>query len=168
MVQGSKVCSEVFSELRGVKCVVKGLGNKWCLVQTCFLGGLVAGAVAHLLKTYWYWNYSKLYKLYSSQLAEQFTTHSTLHSSLWGGGTPSEKPVMMWHYVWWDTGYDCVWWCDTKYDDVTLCMMMWHYVWWCDTMYDGVTLCMMRHWVWLCMMMRHYAQLSGAVEHLLT
>jgi len=32
--------------------------------------------------------------------------------------------MMMWHYVWW---------CDTKYDDVTLCMMMWHYVWWCDT-----------------------------------
>jgi hypothetical protein len=27
--------------------------------------------------------------------------------------------------------------------DVTLCMMMWHYVWWCDTMYDDVTLCMM-------------------------
>ena len=26
------------------------------------------------------------------------------------------------------------------YDDVTLCMMMWHYVWWCDTMYDDVTL----------------------------
>ena len=25
------------------------------------------------------------------------------------------------------------------YDDVTLCMMMWHYVWWCDTMYDDVT-----------------------------
>ena len=24
---------------------------------------------------------------------------------------------MMWHYVWW---------CDTMYDDVTLCMMMWH------------------------------------------
>jgi hypothetical protein len=29
------------------------------------------------------------------------------------------------------------------YDDVTLCMMMWHYVWWCDTTYDDLTLCMM-------------------------
>jgi hypothetical protein len=37
----------------------------------------------------------------------------------------------------------------TRYDDVTLCMMMWHYVWWCDTMYDDVTLCMMMwHYVW--------------------
>jgi len=49
--------------------------------------------------------------------------------------------------------YDDVtlWWCDTMYDDVTLCMMMWHYVWWCDTMYDDVTLCMMTwDYVWWC------------------
>jgi hypothetical protein len=32
-----------------------------------------------------------------------------------------------------------VWWCDTMYDDVTLCMMMWHYIWWSDTVYDDVT-----------------------------
>jgi hypothetical protein len=42
--------------------------------------------------------------------------------------------MMMWHYVWW---------CDTMYDNVTLCMMMWHCVWWCDTVDDDVTLCMM-------------------------
>jgi len=28
-------------------------------------------------------------------------------------------------------------------DDVTLCVMMWHYVWWCDTVCDDVTLCVM-------------------------
>ena len=33
-----------------------------------------------------------------------------------------------------------VWWRDTVYDDVTLCMMTWHCVWWCDTMYDDMTL----------------------------
>jgi len=33
----------------------------------------------------------------------------------------------------------------TVYDDVTLCMMMWHSAWWCDTVYDDVTLC-----VWWC------------------
>jgi len=56
--------------------------------------------------------------------------------------------MMMWHYVWW---------CDTMYDDVTLCMMIWHYVWWCDTMYDDVTLCLVKtcrhlseHYVWWC------------------
>jgi hypothetical protein len=27
------------------------------------------------------------------------------------------------------------------YDDVTLCMMMWHCGWWCDTVDDDVTLC---------------------------
>ena len=50
--------------------------------------------------------------------------------------------MMMWH---------CVWWCDTVYDDVALCMMMWHCVCWCDTMYDDVTLCMMMwHCEWWC------------------
>jgi len=105
--------------------------------------------------------------------------------------------MMMWHCVWWcDTTwlpsvirhvfmhvYDdvtCVWWCDTVwwcgtvYDDVTLCMMMWHCVWsgmclcllahvfvphllflwhcvwWCDTVCDDVTLWMMWHCVWWC------------------
>jgi len=56
--------------------------------------------------------------------------------------------VCKWHYVWW---CDTVWRCDTMYGDVTLCMMMWHYVWRCDTMYDDVTLCMMMwHCVWWC------------------
>jgi len=41
--------------------------------------------------------------------------------------------------------YVCL--CDTMYDDVTLCMMAWHYVWWRDTMYDDVTLCLCVH-VW--------------------
>jgi hypothetical protein len=43
--------------------------------------------------------------------------------------------MMMRHYVCWcDTVYDDVTLCDTMYDDVTLRVMMWHYVWWCDTM----------------------------------
>ena len=29
------------------------------------------------------------------------------------------------------------------YDDVTLCILMWHCVWWCDTVYDDVTPCVM-------------------------
>jgi len=73
-------------------------------------------------------------------------THTHTHTTSSQGSTQ-----MMWHYVWWcDTMYDDVTlcmmthththtpdqvravprWCDTKYDDVTLCMMMWHYVWW--------------------------------------
>jgi hypothetical protein len=43
--------------------------------------------------------------------------------------------MMMWHGVWW---------CDTMCAGwlVYVCMMMWHYAWWCDTAYDDVTLCM--------------------------
>jgi hypothetical protein len=57
---------------------------------------------------------------------------------------------MMWHCekgVFIVIYLQVVWWCDTVYDDVTLCMMMWHCVWWCDTVYDDVTLCMM---MWHC------------------
>jgi len=31
-----------------------------------------------------------------------------------------DTPTVRW------TWGQCVWWCDTMYDDVTLCMMMWH------------------------------------------
>jgi hypothetical protein len=71
-------------------------------------------------------------------------------------GVHSRTVMMMWHYAWW---------CDTLYDDVTLCMMMWDYAWWCDTLYDDVTLW---HCVWwcdtmyddviLCMVMRRWAR----------
>ena len=71
--------------------------------------------------------------------------------------------------VWWcDTVYDdvtqcmmmwhCVWWCDTVCMMMWHCMLMWHCVWWCDTVYDDVTLCTMWHVygdVTLCMMMWH-------------
>jgi hypothetical protein len=69
---------------------------------------------------------------------------ATSCSALWCDAVYDDVTLcmMMWH---------CVWWCDTVYDDVTLRMMMWHYVWWCDTTYDDVTLCMMMwHCVWWC------------------
>ena len=41
------------------------------------------------------------------------------------------------------------------FDDVTVCMVMWQYVWWCDSMYDDVTVCVSDD-VTVCMVMWHY------------
>jgi len=49
--------------------------------------------------------------------------------------------MMMWHYVWALRTYGGIArWCDTMYDDVTPCMMMWHYVWALRT-YEGIAKC---------------------------